>query len=170
MLENGMEVSPAMEAVLTMWPSPWAMNSGVNARIPWITPQRLTPSTHCQSSSVCSHTGPPAETPALLQITWAVPKRSTARSRSASTWAASATSHTTASTSEPSGRSATAAASTSASMSATTTFMPSARNARVMASPMPEAPPVTTATLPFSSSMPAPLSVRPDVGEKLARP
>ena len=51
-------VSPAIDAVLTMWPSsPPASMRGRKARTPWITPQRLTPITHCQSASVCSCTG-----------------------------------------------------------------------------------------------------------------
>ena len=42
-------------------------------------------------------------------------------------------------------------------MSAMTTFMPSAANAVARARPMPDAAPVTTATLPDSSSMTTPL-------------
>ena len=65
-----------MEAVLTMWPrSPPAIMRGTNASMPWITPQRLTPSTHCQSRCVAVSSPPQAATPALLQSTWTAPKR-----------------------------------------------------------------------------------------------
>src|SRR5690606_19983912 len=64
---------PAMLAVLTMWPRQAASLlaaasiMGVNRRTPWITPHRFTPSTHCQSATVFSHTSPPEPTPALLK-------------------------------------------------------------------------------------------------------
>lgn len=64
----------------------------------------------------------------------------------------------TASTSAPAASSsAPTAASGSGSMSATTTFMPSATQRWAMARPIPLAPPETTATFPFSSSMDDPL-------------
>ena len=44
-----------MEAVFTMWPSPWAVRMGRKARTPWMTPQRFTPNTHCQVDSGPSH-------------------------------------------------------------------------------------------------------------------
>ena len=72
---NGAVVRPAIEAVLTMCPSsPPASMRGTKARTPWITPQRFTPITHCQSASECSWTAPITATPALLQTTWAAPK------------------------------------------------------------------------------------------------
>jgi hypothetical protein len=40
-----------MLAVFTMWPSPWLMRIGRKPRIPWITPQRLTPRTHSHAAS-----------------------------------------------------------------------------------------------------------------------
>ena len=46
---------------------------GTKARTPWITPQRFTPITHCQSASVCSCDGAAPPTPALLQSTWTAP-------------------------------------------------------------------------------------------------
>ena len=71
---NAEVVSPAIDAVLTKWPSsPPASIRGRNARTPWITPQRLTLITHCQSASVCSWTAPITATPALLHTTWAAP-------------------------------------------------------------------------------------------------
>src|SRR5207249_3585436 len=45
--------SPAIDAVLTMCPGSFcAIMRGRNASSPWMTPQRFTPSTHCQSRCV----------------------------------------------------------------------------------------------------------------------
>ncbi len=38
-------ISPLMLAVLTMWPPPWPSRIGRKVRVPWMTPQRLTPIT-----------------------------------------------------------------------------------------------------------------------------
>ena len=73
-------------------------------RMPLMTPQRLTPSTHSQVSVGVSHDSPPLPTPALLQTTWTPPKRATAASASACTCAGSLTSVTTPSTSTPAPR------------------------------------------------------------------
>ena len=74
---NGAVVRPAIDAVLTMWPSsPPASMRGRKARTPWITPHRFTLMTHCQSASVCSCTAPITATPALLHSTCAAPKAS----------------------------------------------------------------------------------------------
>ena len=70
-------ISPATEAVLTMWPSPCSMKRGMKVRVPWMTPQRFTSMTHCHSRSDSSQGARvEPETPALLQTTWAAPKRS----------------------------------------------------------------------------------------------
>src|SRR5437588_759187 len=50
-------VSPAMDAVLTTWPSPWARSSGTKDRMPLITPNRLTPRTQSQYSCGISDDG-----------------------------------------------------------------------------------------------------------------
>src|SRR5262249_36843128 len=71
---NGAVVSPAIDAVLTMWASsPPASMRGRKARTPWITPQRLTLMTQCQSASECSCAAPTPAPPALLHRTWAAP-------------------------------------------------------------------------------------------------
>src|SRR5215472_13127147 len=71
---NGVVVRPAIDAVLTMCPaSPPASMRGRKARTPWMTPQRFTLMTHCQSAIECSCTAPITSTPALLQSTWAAP-------------------------------------------------------------------------------------------------
>ena len=77
---NGPATRPAIDAVFTTCPSSCCMRIGTNARMPWITPQRLTPSTHSHVESGASHDSPPAPTPALLHAMWIAPKRSTAAS------------------------------------------------------------------------------------------
>src|SRR5262247_1919098 len=72
---------PAIDAVLTMWPGSFdAIMRGTNASTPWMTPQRLTPSTHCQSRCVADSRPPHRATPALLQSTLTLPKALNARS------------------------------------------------------------------------------------------
>ncbi len=158
------ERSPAIDAVFTTCPSPCATIPGTNARTPWMTPHRLTPSVHSQSAALSVHIGPaPPPTPALLHTTCTAPKRSTARAASASTEAPSATSVRTASTPAraPSMASIAPAVSASAasSTSASTTLIPSAANLVARLLPMPLPAPVTTATLP-TRSFTAPSSSR----------
>ena len=75
--------SPATDAVFTTWPpSGFSTSIGMNECSPCTTPQRFTPSTHCQSASVWSTMNPPPPTPALLQSTCTVPKRSRTASAS----------------------------------------------------------------------------------------
>src|SRR3954447_19850452 len=78
-------LSPAMLAVLTMWPSPWRTRIGRNARIPCTTPQRLTPRTHSHAESGPNHGSVRLLTPALLQTTWTDPNRSSAAAARAAT-------------------------------------------------------------------------------------
>ncbi|KAF1040252.1 MAG: hypothetical protein GAK34_03073 [Delftia tsuruhatensis] len=148
--------SPAMLAVLTMWPSKdgsaLAASSimGVNSRTPWITPQRLTPSTHCQSSSVFSQTSPPAPTPALLNTKCGAPNCWRTSSARACIWAASDTSTRRASTRTPCpSNSAAALSSASCCTSTSTRFMPSFAPMRAHSRPKPEPAPVSTAVLPL---------------------
>lgn len=59
--------APKIEAVLRTWPTSCSSIKGMNDRIPFTTPQRLTPSTQSQSPREMSHSrswGP--STPALL--------------------------------------------------------------------------------------------------------
>ena len=71
--------SPAIDAVLTMWPSsPCSSIRGTNARTPCTTPIRLMPSVQSQSASDPSHArsrsvAAVAATPALLNSTWTLP-------------------------------------------------------------------------------------------------
>ena len=143
-----------MEAVLTTWPSPCSISSGTKVETPWITPHWLTPMIQRQSSSENSQMGPPVPMPALLWTRCTAPKRSSARSRSSRTEAASDTSVTTPMASAPCPVSSPSASlSGPSSMSAMTIFIPSAAAFSATARPMPLAPPVITATFPCRSSM-----------------
>ena len=134
---------------------------GTKDWMPWTTPITLTPCTQRQSFTVVSHTvDDGAPTPALLHNRWHAPKRSKVASASPSTDAGSVTSVTTPTTSPRSSSSAWSRSSADASTSAMTTFMPWPRNARASASPIPDAPPVTTATLPVSVSIAPPRCAR----------
>src|SRR3990170_3495387 len=150
---QGRVCSPAPDAVFTTWhSSPCSSITGTKARIPWITPQRFTPSTHSQSFSVFCHVTPPTPTPALLHRTWTAPIVSTVNLASASTSSDLETSVRFAVTAAPAAFSSRSVRfSASSSRSASTTFMPSAANRPAIARPMPLAAPVTTATFPFSS-------------------
>ena len=69
--------SPAIDAVLTMCAGvPCSRMIGRKVCTPWITPHRLTPKTHRQSSSVWSWIRLNVETPALLHSTSTRPNRS----------------------------------------------------------------------------------------------
>src|SRR6267378_1705906 len=133
--------------------SPRAIMRGTKASTPWMTPQRLTPRTHCQSRCVAVSSAPHAATPALLQRTCTAPNASKARAASACTWGSSVTSVRTPSALTPSACASPAtAAIPRSSRSATTTLAPSRANRRINARPMPLAPPVTTAVLPRNST------------------
>src|SRR4051794_13901149 len=148
---------PSPEDVLTITPSsPPAIIRGTNVRIPFATPNTLTPKHHRQSFASCSHGSPPPPevTPALLNSRWHAPWRSYTASASASTDAGSETSVWTPLTSPRSASSVTVVWSTGVSTSAITTLAPASSNACTMPRPMPDAPPVTTATFPFTSVSP----------------
>ena len=122
---------------------------GRKARIPWITPYRLIPITRSHSSNGSRHASPTPAIPALLQSTCAAPNRSIVNSASSFTAVSPAVSQTCVATSAPASVSrASTSRSFGASMSASTTRIPSAMNRSARARPMPEAPPVITATLP----------------------
>ena len=70
--------SPATEAVLTTCPSSWATSVGRKTLQPWMTPNRLTPTTQSHSSTGLSTIERPT-TPALLHTTWTAPKCSRVR-------------------------------------------------------------------------------------------
>src|SRR3954451_24287916 len=86
----------------------------------------------------------------MLNSRWHAPWRSYTASASASTNAGSETSVCTPLTSPRSASSVTVVWSTAVSTSAITTVAPVSSSACTMPRPMPEAPPVTTATFPFT--------------------
>ncbi|MNF70716.1 hypothetical protein D3C84_526390 [compost metagenome] len=145
---NGLLSRPAREAVLTTWAGrPWASSSGRKARMPLITPPRLTARARCHCESLSSQQLPVCITPALLNSRSTVPKRCRAASRRCSSCVASATSVTWVSTCTPCSLSCAARRSRdSPSRSARTRCSLSvmARSARPR--PMPLAAPVITAT------------------------
>src|SRR5262249_9346855 len=111
------------------------------------TPQKFTRMVYSQSAGVASTRWPKTAMPALLHTRCTAPKRATAASASARTWAASPTSVRTVSTSAPAPRTVAAERSrASGSMSASTSRAPRAAKAAAIAAPMPLPPPVTTAT------------------------
>ena len=128
---------PLPEDVFTMCPpSPWLRISGTKALMPCTTPITFTPIAQIQSLRSCSHIQPcePEPTPALLQTTCTLPKRSKAASRKAATSSHLRTSQSTPSTSDATSSSATRASFKAASStSASITDMPSAKNRSAMA-------------------------------------
>ena len=159
---QGADTRPATEAVLTTWHSLSCFSMiGTKTRMPWSTPQRLTPSTHCQSASVNSQDAPTTGgTPALLQRMWTAPNASIVLAARASTSAARETSVRTGSTvAPPAFISDAVLARAPSSTSARTTFIPSAAKRSAIARPMPLAAPVTTAVLPLNSFMPPPFRI-----------
>src|SRR5688500_5499292 len=152
MLLLATEMSPAAEAVLTTWQAPPCFSMrGTKARMPWATPMRFTPSTHCHSSAVVVHAGPQTATPALLNSRCTAPKRAYASAARLSTSDSFDTSQRTARLSAaPMSRVVSAIPGSSTSASATR--MPSRAQASASSRPMPLPPPVTTATLPRRSS------------------
>ena len=155
---------PSMLDVLITTPgSPDAIMRGTNDSMPLATPKTLTEKHQVQSLGSCSQGRPPPPdvTPALLKRRWQAPSRAKTSSASASTDSAEETSVTTPRTLPTSASSLTATSSTGSSTSAMTTRAPSSSSASVMPRPMPAAPPVTTATLPFRSSNACPRFLTP---------
>ena len=155
---------PSMLEVLTTTPgSPDAIMRGANDSMPLATPKTLTEKHQAQSLGSCSQGRPPPPdvTPALLKSRWQAPSRAKTSAASFSTESAEETSVTTPRTAPASPSSCTAARSTGSSTSAMTTRAPSSSSDSVMPRPMPAAPPVTTATLPFRSSNACPQFLTP---------
>ena len=80
----GNDVSPAIDAVMTTWPSPCSLRCGRNDEMPWMIPQMFTPKAHCQSAADRVSIGPlPPATPALRQTTLTWPNSRDALARRA---------------------------------------------------------------------------------------
>src|SRR6185436_18007259 len=141
----------ATEAVLTTCPaSPCFRIAGTKWRMPWMTPQTLTPMTKDQSATGTSTSRVPCiGTPALLQAMWSLPKRRSASPSASITDCSRVTSILTGRTCllVPDRRCA-ACSTASFSMSAITTLAPASASAVAMPRPIPEAAPVTMAVLP----------------------
>src|SRR5882757_7181051 len=145
---------PCLEPVLMMRPGRLrSIMYGANTCDPWITPQRLTANTRCQFSS-----GPnifaPGEIPALF-IRMSVPPNRFCTAPSSSVTSSMRLTSTVAVMilAPPAGEAddsfVSASLRRSVPTSAMQTFKPSAAKRIAAASPMPEAPPVITATLSF---------------------
>ncbi len=136
------------DAVLMIEPRPCATMCRSAAREQRYTDFRLTSCTFCHagSSVVSMESSSGGEMPALLNAMSTEPYASAAVSKR---WSTCASSVTSTCTNRPSTRSA-AAGPAVASRSPITTFAPSAARRFAVASPMPDAPPVMTATRPAS--------------------
>src|SRR4029450_4522636 len=136
-----------MDAVLTIAPGAASARMVLSASVRTLnTPKRLTLAPRSNSSSDVSWSRSPlGGTPALLNTRSTGPNSCAARAKQAPTSAALVTSTRAASTSPPTSR---AASSVRSETSASTTLTPRPASSLTVARPMPDAPPVTSATLP----------------------
>ena len=133
--------------MVTMRPQPAASMSGTAAWTHVKVPVRLTAMILSHFSAVISSRGSKDSTPALVTSMPIGPSSERTNAKAASTDSRSATSTSTLRTRAPPPRSSVAAASAPAPFrSMMATSWPSATNRRATPSPIPEAPPVTTAT------------------------
>src|SRR5262245_7987531 len=140
-------------------PPRWAM-TGMTARAARNVPVRLMPMTRLHAAGSVSVAEPNDSTPAAVIRMSMPPNSATARAAIASTCAGSDTSTASAAARPPAAEISPATApALPASMSATRTHAPSLANRIAAARPMPEPPPVTTAT--FCPSLPGPPVIRP---------
>ena len=160
-----MPSSADTEAVLTIAPPPAFIITGTACLMPSHTAFRSTATMRSNTSSGVSWiSNSPPPMPALLNITSSRPNFESAVSTSdlTSSDRLTSTAHATARPSSP----AASASALSNCMSPITTRAPSRTNRRVAASPIPDAPPVMTATLPSSRPMSASCAV-PGTGVRL---
>src|SRR5215467_6841282 len=141
-------------------PPPRRAIAGMAAREARNVPVRLMPMTRFHASGSVSVADPNDSTPAAVIRMSMPPNSAAARAAIASTCAGSDTSTAIAAARPPAAEISPATASAwPASMSATRTDAPSPANRIAAARPMPEPPPVTTAT--FCPSLPGPPVIRP---------
>src|SRR6266540_3362849 len=138
--------SPAAEAVTSRWPRPLAAMRGSSERATFTCAMTWTWKDRCQSSSL-PRSGPSA-TPALEHHRSTGPTSRSTRSTSAATAAGSVTSSPAPSGVAQASSRATRRAPGSSRSATTTARAPSRANRSASARPIPEAPPVTTATAP----------------------
>src|SRR5262249_9296971 len=140
---------PATLDVLTIAPPPFLSITGISWRIELRRPHTLMSKMRRYSASVACSSGPVHSTPALLKAMSSFPNFSTVKSTIFFTSASLATSARTNAASPPSFLiSATTCAPSFSRLPERTTFAPPRANAIAVALPMPEVPPVTSATLP----------------------
>jgi hypothetical protein len=135
-----------MDVMLTTAPPPCSRIRGAAALVHRNGPVRLTDRIRFQSASDVSSSGANTATPALLTNASSRPKRWLTLAIAAVTASASLTSQCSASVLSGLASAATAPCSNSPSISSSATCQPSARNRFAVASPMPRAAPVTSAT------------------------
>src|ERR1035437_9881319 len=138
--------------MLTMRPPPCRFMCGIARRASRIAAKSLSSKSACQMSSVTDSNSPVAEVPALLTRMSSRPNALTASATSFAQSSARLTSACTAATLPPAARISSATlSSNSRPRAAITTLAPSAASRNQGALPMPCEPPVTIATLSFSS-------------------
>src|SRR5262249_3311397 len=140
---------PATLDVLTIAPPPFLSITGISWRIELRRPHTLMSKMRRYSASVACSSGPVHSTPALLKAMSSFPNFSTAKSTIFFTSASLAISARMNAASPPSFLiSATTCAPSFSRLPERTTFAPPRAKATAVALPMPEVPPVTSATLP----------------------
>src|ERR1700761_5793245 len=132
--------------MFTTAPPPCSRINGAAALVHRNGPVRLTERIRFQSASEVSSSGANTATPALLTSASSRPKRAEICANAAATAFASETSQCSASVSSGLARPTAARASNSPSVSSSATRQPSARKRLAVASPIPRAAPVTSAT------------------------
>ena len=150
------------EVTLMIRPQPRAAIKGPNRWPSRNGAVRLTAMVRSQSAVLSSASGGRRLTPAQLTRMSGGPNAAAAASAARSTSGRSARSALTQPASPPAARSASAARpSLSASRATSTTLAPASASARAISSPIPELPPVTTATRPSSEKSSAGKLTRP---------
>src|SRR5882724_2482447 len=145
---------PATDAVQTIEPDFCLIMCGIECLIARNGPIKLTRSTSCQCSTVCSGIGTsPPETPALAQIASSLPYFETALSMKAFTSASEPASAITASTVPPASPTSLAVSFTPSARSTITSLAPSLANNTDAARPMPLPAPVMMTDLPSRRPM-----------------
>src|SRR5262245_5899368 len=145
---------PATDAVQMIDPWPCLVMCGIECFIARNGPIRLTRSTSCQCSGVCSESGTrPPLTPALAQIASSLPYFDTALAMNPFTSASLPASAMTASTMPPASATSFAVSLTPSVLSTAISLAPSFVNSSDAARPMPLPAPVITTDLPSRRPM-----------------
>ena len=136
-----------MEAMLMIWPLPWACMVGSTPAMPQSTPLTLTSTIRSHSSTFSASSGESGITPALLISTSMRPQRSSAACAKRDMAARSVTSSSRNSAVPPAARMSPARASSRSALRAPSiSLAPAAPSSRAMAAPMPLLAPVMRTT------------------------